>query len=85
MTFKESEIVRPPCSGMTHLFFDEKIDTDDGKEITDELKAICQTCPFKVQCLSIGLDERKGIWGGKTPKERQKLKKLLQQNLEKKP
>jgi WhiB family redox-sensing transcriptional regulator len=36
-------------------------------------KAICATCPVPKQCLSAGLNEEFGIWGGLTAEERRRL------------
>lgn len=40
-------------------------------------KAICRACPLREGCLRWALDndEREGIWGGTTPKERELIKK----------
>jgi hypothetical protein len=43
-----------------------------GAEIATA-KAICATCPVSKQCLSAGLNEAWGIWGGLTPQERRLL------------
>jgi WhiB family redox-sensing transcriptional regulator len=44
---------------------------------TREAKKICQGCDVKAQCLEYALknDERFGIWGGLSERERRKLKK----------
>ena len=53
------------------LFFPEK----GGS--TREAKRICAGCDVKAQCLEYALanDERFGIWGGLSERERRKLKK----------
>ena len=53
------------------LFFPEK----GGS--TREAKRICAGCDVKTQCLEYALsnDERFGIWGGLSERERRKLKK----------
>jgi len=38
---------------------------------TDIGKMICERCPVWRRCLQEGMDERWGIWGGLSPKERQ--------------
>jgi WhiB family redox-sensing transcriptional regulator len=45
---------------------------------TREAKRICGECPVRVECLEWALenDERFGIWGGMSERERRKLKKL---------
>ncbi|WP_281279803.1 WhiB family transcriptional regulator [Subtercola boreus] len=44
---------------------------------TRDAKRICQTCEVKSQCLEYALqnDERFGIWGGLSERERRKLRK----------
>jgi WhiB family redox-sensing transcriptional regulator len=44
---------------------------------TRDAKRICQGCDVKQQCLEYALanDERFGIWGGLSERERRKLKK----------
>jgi WhiB family redox-sensing transcriptional regulator len=45
---------------------------------TRDAKRICAGCEVKAQCLEYALqnDERFGIWGGLSERERRKLKKL---------
>jgi WhiB family redox-sensing transcriptional regulator len=33
-------------------------------------KAVCATCPVRADCLEAGIDERFGVWGGLTERER---------------
>ena len=44
---------------------------------TREAKRICSRCEVKSECLeyALGHDERFGIWGGLSERERRKLKK----------
>lgn len=44
---------------------------------TRDAKKICQSCEVKAQCLEYALhnDERFGIWGGLSERERRKLRK----------
>lgn len=41
----------------------------------EQAKNVCGSCPVRAQCLEYALDndERYGIWGGMTSKERRKL------------
>lgn len=41
-------------------------------------KAICATCPVADECLTWAIETNQGdgIWGGHTPKERRKLRRL---------
>jgi WhiB family transcriptional regulator, redox-sensing transcriptional regulator len=44
---------------------------------TREAKKICMSCEVRVECLeyALGQDERFGIWGGLSERERRRLKK----------
>jgi WhiB family transcriptional regulator, redox-sensing transcriptional regulator len=44
---------------------------------TREAKKVCLTCEVRVECLeyALGHDERFGIWGGLSERERRRLKK----------
>lgn len=44
---------------------------------TREAKRVCRACPVRVECLEDALarDERFGIWGGFSERERRRLKK----------
>lgn len=55
------------CADHFDVFF-------DGRKVA-EAKSICSTCPVQGQCLEFALrnDERDGIWGGLTAKERKAL------------
>lgn len=37
-------------------------------------KKICARCEVKIDCLSLGLYEREGVWGGLSQRERQTLR-----------
>ncbi len=45
---------------------------------TREAKRICATCPVRTECLEHALanDERFGIWGGLSERERRRAKRL---------
>jgi WhiB family redox-sensing transcriptional regulator len=53
------------------LFFPER------GESTREAKSVCAGCSVRVECLEYALeqDERFGIWGGLSERERRRLKK----------
>lgn len=53
------------------LFYPEK------RESAQPAKKICQECPVRLQCLEYALkhDERFGVWGGLSERERRALKK----------
>ena len=44
---------------------------------TREAKKVCQSCPVRSECLdyALAMDERFGIWGGLSERERRRLKK----------
>jgi len=46
---------------------------------TREAKRVCVGCPVRLQCLeyALGNDERFGIWGGLSERERRKLKRRV--------
>lgn len=46
-------------------------------DVTTYAKAVCATCPVKQQCLQFALEvnERFGVWGGKTERERAALRR----------
>lgn len=46
-------------------------------ESTAAAKRVCSACPVRTQCLTWALehDEREGVWGGLSPRERHRLLK----------
>lgn len=58
------------CKGIDpDLFFPER------GEPTAQIKAVCEGCPVRAECLAFALeDEGPGIWGGTSERERQKLR-----------
>ncbi|MGO9657371.1 MAG: WhiB family transcriptional regulator [Acidimicrobiales bacterium] len=59
-------------------FFSDLYRSHKAAEIA-AAKAICAKCPVRKQCLSAGLDEEFGIWGGLTAEERRQLPRRLRQ------
>lgn len=59
----------------TDLFFPSR---GQNPAVT-EAKAICRSCPVRVQCLHYALrnNEHIGIWGGRSERERRRLRKAL--------
>lgn len=51
---------------------------------TREAKAVCAACPVRAECLEYALahDERFGIWGGTSERERRRLKRGAQRAIE---
>lgn len=44
---------------------------------TREVKKVCASCPVRTECLDFALDhdERHGVWGGVSERQRRQLKK----------
>jgi hypothetical protein len=63
-----------PCYGSASLFVAK--DGDFGRLRATSAKALCAQCPVREGCADWALenDERDGIWGGLTPKERTKIR-----------
>ena len=62
----------------TLFFGDDEGESELEKQAREsEAKAICRTCPVQEPCLEFALDtnQRYGIWGGLTDKERSALKR----------
>jgi WhiB family redox-sensing transcriptional regulator len=51
---------------------------DRGHGDVKQLRRVCGNCPVTQECLEYALvnDERIGFWGGTTPMERRKLRRL---------
>jgi WhiB family redox-sensing transcriptional regulator len=68
------------CRGRTDLFFapDETESRRERRRREAQAKAVCQECVVREACLSEALvaDERFGIWGGLTERERRAAKRL---------
>ena len=50
---------------------------ETSNDRTGEARELCSSCPVTTECLTAALDqdEMVGIWGGKTPLERKRIKK----------
>lgn len=60
------------CLGVNpDLFFPER------GESTREAKQVCATCKVRAECLQYALDnhEKFGIWGGKSERERRRMRR----------
>lgn len=44
--------------------------------LVEQTRAVCSACPVQDQCLIYALDEneRDGIWGGTTPRQRERMR-----------
>jgi WhiB family redox-sensing transcriptional regulator len=67
------------CSAYDNLlFFGEEGESELEKQAREsQAKKICQTCPVKEPCLEFAMEtnQKYGIWGGLTDKERASLKR----------
>lgn len=45
-----------------------------GNEHIEHAKAICHSCPVRLQCLQAHIWEEHGIWGGETEKGRKDIR-----------
>lgn len=67
--------IRPPwmrdakCRGRSELFFLER------GESSEPAKALCSGCPVAPQCSEAGMNERHGIWGGYSERQRRTLRR----------
>ena len=59
------------CRGATDIFYSSR-----GTSSAPALK-ICAGCPVRDECLSAGMHERHGVWGGTTPRHRVRLRRGL--------
>lgn len=61
------------CLGMgVDLFFPERGGCAPGE--TANAKDVCRGCVVRAECLEAGMDEKFGMWGGLTPRERRRLR-----------
>ncbi len=60
--------LRAKCRDMADALFPE------GKD-QKRVRAVCRTCPVRMECLAEALDNRIewGVWGGMTERERRRL------------
>jgi WhiB family redox-sensing transcriptional regulator len=67
---------RAACSGYPNTLFFPSIDSPDEATL-NKAKAICAVCPVMEDCLEYALDtnQRAGIWGGTSEKERKSLRR----------
>jgi len=57
----------------TELFFPPD-DKPVPRDFYLRAKKVCRQCPVKDDCLDYGLDERYGVWGMTTPRERARIR-----------
>ena len=64
-----------PCSTMDpELYFPEK--GNGGNRELLLARRLCNTCPYKVECLEWAIEHREvGVWGGTTERERSRIRR----------
>ena len=72
MTGTPEWIVEAPCSGKAQFMWYPSMEAKDPNLWYEMGRMVCATCPVWEACLASGSDERWGMWGGLTPKERKK-------------
>lgn len=75
------------CIGKDTDWFFPEMGVKGAAEQVRSVKAFCQACSVREMCLVTAIedDEQFGIWGGLTPKERNKLKGRLNISLRNSP
>ena len=69
---------RAACKGATDLFFPpEDLTPTEYAQFTANAKAICMTCPVRLECLAAAGTEAQGhgVWGGMTAEERKQARR----------
>lgn len=53
---------------------------DDAAEV-ERAKAVCSGCPVREECLAYAIETHQthGIWGGRTPRERRRIRRRLRE------
>jgi len=64
------------CAGYPNTLFFPSVDATDESSI-ERAKAVCRVCPVIDACLEYALEtnQRSGIWGGTSEKERKSLRR----------
>jgi WhiB family transcriptional regulator, redox-sensing transcriptional regulator len=72
-------VIAANCNGRTELFFapDDSESRAERRQREAQAKAVCRECAVRTECLDEALssDERFGIWGGHTERERRAMKR----------
>ena len=68
------------CRDLTEVDF---FPTPEDTVAINQAKEVCASCPVARACLEYAIETRQfeGIWGGHTPKERVKLRRLWQEEI----
>ncbi len=79
MNLTDQEIELANCKDMNDddIFFVDETDRNNRKAV-QKAKAICSTCPIRLKCLQIALEnDELGIWGGTTETDRRRLRRAM--------
>lgn len=67
----------PPCENFPDAFHPD-YSQSGSMLLNNAAKSLCAECPVKAQCAEYGIRwERQGIYGGISPRDRQKLRSKL--------
>lgn len=67
--------IRAQCNGADpELFFPMRGLSGRGGQTRRTIQQYCEQCPVIDECLAEGMQERFGVWGGKTPEERKAIR-----------
>lgn len=72
------EFKNPSCASVGVELFYRDLDSMESNSTTEQNQVIstCKTCPCAVECADWGIaKERWGIWGGLTPRERERIRR----------
>ncbi len=61
-----------PCKGKAQFMWYPPMDAKDPNVWYEMGRAVCSTCPVWHSCIEYGRDEKWGMWGGLSPKERRR-------------
>jgi hypothetical protein len=76
---------QPPCTNAPDLWFDAGVHKETGvdafpvEEYWEKAKRLCLSCEILIQCrtYAIKYNEPYGVWGATTPRERNRINKML--------
>ena len=78
---QDAWLCRAACRALpTELFFPAGELDNEAVEQAEEAKAVCATCPVRLQCLefAIATNQPYGIWGGANTSERRSIRRRRQ-------
>ena len=65
-------ILEAPCRGKAQSMWYPPMEAKDPNQWYEMGRVVCSTCPVWEPCLEVGQDEKWGMFGGLTPKERKR-------------